>query len=116
MSLLSQVSNIARWPLLEVGTPSPPLSLTADEGMWIKIGDFKGQANVVLVFFGSLNDGDTDAWLKRWQVARTAFEELEAAIFGVNTARVPPNGAPLAVFGSEQISSITRPWSVARFR
>ena len=39
-----------------------------------------------------------------------------ASGFGVNTARVPPNGATLAAFGSEQISSITRPWSVARFR
>lgn len=87
MSLLAQVSNITRWPLLEVGTPSPQLSLTADEGTWIKIGDFKGQANVVLVFFGSLNSAETDAWLQRWQAARTAFEELETAIFGVNTAR-----------------------------
>lgn len=87
MSLLSQVSNVARWPVLEVGSPSPRLSLTADEGTWIKIGDFKDQANVVLVFFGSLHDDETDAWLKRWQGARTAFEELEAAIFGVNTAR-----------------------------
>ena len=87
MSLLSQVSNVARWPLLEVGSPSPRLSLTADEGTWIKIGDFKDQANVVLVFFGSMHDDATDAWLKRWQGARAAFEELETAIFGVNTAR-----------------------------
>lgn len=87
MSLLSQVSNVARWPLLEVGSPSPRLSLTADEGTWIKIADFKDQAHVVLVFFSSLSDDATDAWLKRWQAARGAFEELEAAIFGVNTAR-----------------------------
>lgn len=87
MSLLSQVSNVARWPLLEVGSPSPRLSLTADEGTWIKIADFKDQAHVVLVFFSSLSDDATDAWLKRWQASRGAFEELEAAIFGVNTAR-----------------------------
>jgi len=36
--------------------------------------------------------------------------------FGVNTARVPPNGATLALLGSEQHSCITRPCSVARRR
>ena len=35
---------------------------------------------------------------------------------GVNTGSNPPKGATLAVLGSEQVSSITRPWSVARFR
>lgn len=35
---------------------------------------------------------------------------------GVNTARVPPNGATLCVFGSELASIITRFDSVARSR
>jgi len=87
MSVTNRITQIARWPVLEVGTPSPRLSLTADEGTWIKIGDFKGQAHVALVFFGSLRDDATDAWLKRWQGLRQGFEELETAIFGVNTAR-----------------------------
>lgn len=86
-SLISTVSKIVRWPVLEVGAPSPRLSLTADEGTWIKIQDFKDRANVVLVFFGSLRDDATDAWLKRWQGLRQSFEDVETAIFGVNTAR-----------------------------
>lgn len=86
-SLLDRIVQIARWPALEVGAPSPRLSLTADEGTWIKIQDFKERANVVLVFFGSLRDDATDAWLKRWQALRQGFEDVETAIFGVNTAR-----------------------------
>lgn len=87
MPLLSRLVTLAQWPVLEVGTPSPRLSLTADEGTWIKIQDFKDRANVVLVFFPSLRDDATDAWLKRWQGLRQSFEEVETAIFGVNTSR-----------------------------
>lgn len=87
MSPLSRISNLVQWKPLEVGTPTPPLSLTADEGTWIKIRDFKDQANVVLVFFGSLRDDATDQWLKQWQAHRQRFEDVETAIFGVNTAR-----------------------------
>ena len=35
---------------------------------------------------------------------------------GVKTGSSPPNGATLAELGSEQVSSISRPWSVARLR
>lgn len=87
MSLFDTVTKLITWPLLTVGQPAPRLSLTADEGTWIKLEDFKDRASVVLVFFSSLRDDATEAWLKRWQTRRQDFEDLEAAIFGVNTAR-----------------------------
>lgn len=87
MSPIDVVSKLLRWSPLEVGTPTPPLSLTADEGTWIKLTDFKGQANVVLVFFGSMKDDATEAWLKKWQSRRQSFEDVETAVFGVSTHR-----------------------------
>lgn len=87
MSLFETVKTLITWPMLQVGEPAPRLSLTADEGTWIKLEDFKERAHVVLVFFSSLRDDATEAWLKRWQTRRQDFEDLEAAIFGVNTAR-----------------------------
>ena len=42
---------------------------------------------------------------------------MPAAIgFGVNTGSSPPAGATLAELASEELSSIIRPWSVARLR
>lgn len=87
MSPIDVVSKLVRWSPLEVGTPAPHLSLTADEGTWIKLKDFKEQANVVLVFFGSLKDDATEAWLKKWQSRRQSFEDVETAVFGVTTHR-----------------------------
>jgi rhodanese-related sulfurtransferase/peroxiredoxin len=87
MSALEQVSHIITWTPLPEGSAAPRLSLTADEGTWVKLKDFKGHLNVLLVFFRSLSDDSTDAWLKEWQRRRQSFEDLETVIFGINTAR-----------------------------
>lgn len=84
---MAGLANLLTWTPLAVGEPATPLSLTADDGTWIKLPDFKGFLNVVLVFFRSTTDEETAAWLRGYSAARAGFEELEAAVFGVNTAR-----------------------------
>ena len=84
MSLLDRLRD---WSPIAAGEPAPPLSLTADEGTWIRMPDFKGHINVVLMFFRSLNSDEIDAWLRGFQANREHFEELETAIFGVTTSR-----------------------------
>lgn len=82
---MSVVRDLMRLSPISVGTEAPPLSLTADEGTWVKLRDFKGQMAVVLLFFKS-EDNDTVAWLKAWTDAKDTAEELDAVIFGVHTA------------------------------
>jgi rhodanese-related sulfurtransferase/peroxiredoxin len=87
MSPFTSVAQLVRWSPLQPGEPAPKLSLTADEGTWIRLPDFKGHINVLLVFFRSMSDDATDAWLKDIQRNRQRFEDLETAVFGVSTAR-----------------------------
>lgn len=78
--------DLVRWKPLPVGTPATGLSLTADDGTWIKLPDFKGNLHVMLVFLRTLNEGTGD-WLKRLDHERSRFEALDCAIFGVHTSR-----------------------------
>ena len=54
MPALNRISKLWRLSPLAAGQAAPALSLTAEEGTWIKIRDFQGHLNVVLVFFRSL--------------------------------------------------------------
>lgn len=87
MSLVQRAVDFARWKPLPVGTPAPLLSLTADEGTWVRTPDFQDHIHVALVFFRSIHDDAVDAWLKDFQRRREQFEELDCAIFGVSTYR-----------------------------
>jgi rhodanese-related sulfurtransferase/peroxiredoxin len=85
--MAAKLTNLVTWKPLAPGEPATPLSLTADDGTWIKLPDFKGHLNVLLVFFASTTDSETEAWLKSIDAARESFEKLDTAVFGVNTAR-----------------------------
>jgi len=87
MSLLRTVKQTLRMKPLPAGSPAPALSLTADEGTWIRLTDFKDHLNVVLVFFRSTSDDTTDAVLKGFDARLEAFEELDTVIFGISTYR-----------------------------
>ncbi len=78
--------DLIRWKPLPVGSPATLLSLTADDGTWIKLPDFKGNLHVMLVFMRSLNEG-TGEWLQRLDRERSRFEALDCALFGVHTSR-----------------------------
>jgi rhodanese-related sulfurtransferase/peroxiredoxin len=97
----SKLTNFLSWKPLDVGAPATPLSLTADDGTWIKLNDFKGHLNVLLVFFRGITDADTDAWLRAVDAARPALEGLDTAVFGVNTARTDELRAYRARIGTE---------------
>ena len=75
--MLSTVEKLLSWSPLPAGAPAPPLSLTADDGTWIKLPDFKGHLNVLLVFFRSADVADTDRFLREVDAARTRFEALD---------------------------------------
>ena len=79
------VRDMLRFSPLDVGEEVPPLSLTADEGTWVKIRDFRGNLNVVLVFFRD-ESADTEAYLKALDAAKGQFEALDAVVYGINTA------------------------------
>jgi len=84
---MSLLDGLRDWSPIAVGEPTPPLSLTADEGTWVRMPDFKDNIHVVLLFFRTLNSDEIDNWLKRFQELREKFEELDAALFGVSTYR-----------------------------
>lgn len=79
------VRDMLRFAPIGVGEEVPPLSLTADEGTWVKIRDFRGNLNVVLVFFQD-ESSETEAYLKAMDAAKGQFDELECVVYGVNTA------------------------------
>ena len=81
------IADLLNWKPLEAGRPATPLSLTADEGTWIKLADFKTHLNVVLVFFRRMDDDATQTFLRALQAQQPRFEDLECGIFGVHTAR-----------------------------
>ncbi len=78
--------DLVRWKPLPVGSPATGLSLTADDGTWIKLPDFKGNLHVLLVFLRSL-DAPTGEWLVGLDRQRSRFEAIDCAVFGVNTSR-----------------------------
>jgi rhodanese-related sulfurtransferase/peroxiredoxin len=81
------LDRLRDWQPIAVGEHAPALSLTADEGTWVRMPDFKDHINVILVFFRTLNSDNIDNWLKGFQVLREKFEEMETALFGVTTYR-----------------------------
>lgn len=99
--MLSTVEKLLSWSPLPPGALAPPLSLTADDGTWIKLPDFKGHLNVLLVFFRSADVADTDRFLREVDAARTRFEALDTAVFGVHTARTDELRAYRGRIGTE---------------
>jgi rhodanese-related sulfurtransferase/peroxiredoxin len=83
---MSTLLSLLSWKPLPVGSPATGLSLTADDGTWIKLADFKGNLHVLLVFLRRL-DAPSAEWFRRLDAERTRFEALDCALFGVNTAR-----------------------------
>lgn len=72
---------------IQVGAEAPPLSLTASEGTWVRTADCKDQIHIALLFFRAMNRDEIDAWLREYSQLFEAFEKLDCAVFGINTAR-----------------------------
>jgi rhodanese-related sulfurtransferase/peroxiredoxin len=71
---------------LSAGTPAPRLSLTAENGAWIRLEDRIGQRQVVVVFLRHLDD-TTAAWLQDLDRRRADLEEMDTDVVAVHTAR-----------------------------
>ncbi len=84
---LKDIPHLLSLKPLPTGTEAPQLSLTAEEGTWIKSKDFTGHLNILLVFFRSLLDDRTDDYLKSLQKEISRFEALNTVIFGVTQFR-----------------------------
>ena len=83
----NRLSKLWRLGPLSTGQVAPALSLTAEEGTWIKIRDFQGHLNVVLVFFRSLRDDATEDFLRQLDAVTGPLEQLDTIVFGVTHHR-----------------------------
>ena len=85
--MFERARNLVSWSPPEVGSVAHAISLTADEGTWVKLEDFREHLNVVFIVFDSLTDPKVDQWLKEWNRRIGQFESLETVVFGIHTAR-----------------------------
>jgi len=85
--MIGRARNLLTWPPPAPGETCHPVSLTADEGTWVKLEDFHGHLNVVFVVFDSITNDTVDSWLQGWSQRVQQFDALETVVFGINTAR-----------------------------
>lgn len=83
----SRVKQVVRPPALRVGAPAPVLSLTAEEGTWIKSADFKGHLGLWVAFLEDPSAPATKAWLQALAARAASLQGQEVAVFGVSTWR-----------------------------
>ena len=87
MSIIERAKNLTMWTPPQVGSDCHAISLTADEGTWVKLADFNEHLNVVFLIFDSLTNDEVDTWLTEWSRRVGQFDSLETVIFGIHTAR-----------------------------
>jgi len=71
---------------LPTGTPAPRLSLTAEDGAWIRLVDRTGQRQVIVAFLRHLDD-TTATWLSDLQARQAQLDQLDTDVVAVHTAR-----------------------------
>ena len=81
------IRELVRWRPIEAGREAPLLSLTADDGTWVRLPDFRGTHAVVLLFFRSLDDLQTIRWLTAFDRRREQLLASDTLVFGVSTHR-----------------------------
>jgi len=72
--------------LLEVGSPAPGFTVRDEKGGWVRLAEFQGKQNVVLVFYPG---DDTPGCTKQLCAIRddwSGFVGKGVAVFGVNPA------------------------------
>ncbi len=88
MSSLGRLISLVRQTPLSPGLPAPRYSLTADDGTWLRLEDFRENKHLVLIFCKSLNES-TGAWLQGYDAARDQLEAVSAAAFATHTSAPP---------------------------
>lgn len=79
--------RLLTWGPPAEGQPAPRLSLTADDGTWIRLTDLEGQVNALVVFQRSLADGGPTALLRALAEHKDDLQQLQTLVFGVATDR-----------------------------
>ncbi len=87
MAFISRTKDLVTWQPPRVGQQCHAISLTSDDGTWVKLEDFRGHLNVVFLFIDSITCPDVPPWLEGWSASIPHFEEAETLVFGVNTSR-----------------------------
>jgi rhodanese-related sulfurtransferase/peroxiredoxin len=87
MSIFGRSRDLLTWQPPTAGSQCHSISLTADDGTWVKLEDLRGHLNVIFVIIDSITCPDVPAWLAKWSAAAPQFEAAETLIFGINTAR-----------------------------
>lgn len=85
MPLAQRIANLVRWRPLQPGEAAPDLSLTAEDGTWIRLPDFKNHLAVILVFVR--DPAAAGDWLRDLDASRPELEALEAVVFAVTPVR-----------------------------
>jgi rhodanese-related sulfurtransferase/peroxiredoxin len=86
-SLLTRFERLARWAPPVPGEVATPLSLTADDGAWVKLQDLQGRLHGVLCFVQDLDDPETVRTMRALDAARDRLGQLDAVAYGIHTAR-----------------------------
>jgi rhodanese-related sulfurtransferase/peroxiredoxin len=81
------IRELFRFSPLPVGTEAPALSLTADEGTWIKLRDLAGRQNAVLLFLRCVAKDEIQRQLVALNALVDPLAELDTRIFGINASR-----------------------------
>lgn len=83
----ARIRRLLTWRPPAVGTPAPRLSLTADDGTWIRIEDFVDQVNVLVIFVSDIHKPAATALLSGLRPHAAQLEALSTLTFGVATDR-----------------------------
>jgi len=97
--MASRLRSFLQWEPLAAGSRAPALSLTADDGTWIKLPDFEGHLEVVLVFLRRTEGSEVEGFLRALDASRARFEALDTALFAVHTSRTDALRAARARLG-----------------
>ncbi len=81
------IRELFRFSPLPVGMEAPALSLTADEGTWIKLRDLADRQNVVLLFLRCVAKEETQEKLVALSALVDPLAELDTRVFGINASR-----------------------------
>jgi thioredoxin-dependent peroxiredoxin len=73
-------------PAIEVGQDAPDFSATTNSGREVKLSDFKGQKNVVLVMYPGDETASCTRQLCAFRDDFPRFQNTDTEVFGVNPA------------------------------
>jgi len=73
---------------LAVGSQAPDFSLSATGGRTVSLGDYRGQQNLIVVFYVGDNTPDCNRQLASLQEEMGELEACDTAVIGINTGEL----------------------------